>query len=149
MQTHTTVIIDKPVLDVWLVVIDIENSVKFISAINSIEVLDRGEENKVGFKWRESRTMMGKEAFETMWISEVEPQKRYVVLAENHGTKYTSTIELEPLSNSQTKLSMTFAGQPVGLFAKLMSAIMMPFFKGSITKMLHQDLLDIKAYVET
>lgn len=148
MKTATEVEINQPLAAVWALVIDIEHSANVISAINDIEVVDKGNDNKVGFKWRETRTMMGKDATETMWISEILPESYYVVLAESHGTKYRSTIEVAAINASTTKLKMTFSGEPTTLVSKILSKLMMPFFKGSITKMLHQDLLDIKHHLE-
>ena len=47
---------------VWKTISDIERSVATVSAIQKIEVLERPEDGLVGFKWRETRAMFGKEA---------------------------------------------------------------------------------------
>ncbi|MBU2881362.1 SRPBCC family protein [Psychrosphaera sp. B3R10] len=148
MHTKTQITVNSNIEDVWQTITDIEHSSEVISSINSIEILKKGDSDKVGLTWRESRIMMGKEAFETMWISEISPNQYYVVLAESHKTKYRSVVSVTAISNDKTELTMEFTGEPQGAFTKILSTIMMPFFKGSLTKMLHQDLIDIKQYVE-
>ncbi len=53
------------------VISDIEHSASVISAITRIDVLEKGTDGLLGFKWRETRTIFGKQAVETMWITEV------------------------------------------------------------------------------
>ncbi|MDV8008132.1 hypothetical protein [Rhodococcus sp. IEGM 1318] len=55
-----------------------------------------GEGYAVGTKWRETRKMMGKEATEDMWVTEVEAPSRTVVKANSHGMNYTSGFTLKP-----------------------------------------------------
>ena len=147
MQVSVSVDIDKNKTKVWQAITDIEHSAGRISGIDDIEVLDRPDDGLVGLKWRETRTMMGKEATEVMWITKAQQDDHYEVAANSNGTAYLSRLLLTP-SGEGTQLTMTFTGKPQTVLAKLMSAILMPFFKGSIVKMLQQDLNDIKAYVE-
>lgn len=148
MKIKTQITVNSNINNVWQTITDIEHSVDVISGINSIEVLKPGDDDKLGFTWREARTMMGKESFETMWISEIIPNDHYVVLAESHNTKYRSVMSVVANGDNETELYMEFSGEAQGFFTKLLSAIMMPLFKGSLTKMLHQDLIDIKQHVE-
>ncbi|NOT09859.1 MAG: SRPBCC family protein [Gemmatimonadales bacterium] len=147
MQITTSVIIQAPKEAVWKAVTDIENAAKRISAIESVEVLEKPERGMVGFKWKETRTMMGKTATEIMWVTEAVELEFYRTRAESHGAIYICGIELKE-SGGATELTMRFDGQPVTLFAKVFWACLGFMFVGATKKALNKDLQDIKAYVE-
>jgi carbon monoxide dehydrogenase subunit G len=149
MQVSVSTDIKATPQKVWKVITDIENSKGRIKAIQGIEVLEPAKgPSIVGLKWRETRTMFGKEATEVMWVTGVEEGKAYDVRAESHGAIYRTRLAVEPLEGG-TRLSMSFHGQPVTFGAKLMWALMGFMMKGSMRKALQKDLEDIKAAVET
>lgn len=43
-----------------------------VSGIISLNILHQPEDGLVGLKWEETRKMFGKEASETMWITDYE-----------------------------------------------------------------------------
>ena len=134
--------------EIWQVITDIDGAEARISGIKSVEVLERPDTGLIGLKWRETREMFGREATETMWITEAEENKSYRTEAHNHGAIYRSGFDIEPLGEGRTRLTMVFAGEAQTLMAKIMSALMTPFFKGATRKMVEQDLSDIKRAAE-
>lgn len=148
MKMHTSTNINAEPSKIWTAITDIKNSADMIKGIIKIEVLEEPEEGIIGLKWKETRLMFGKEAEETMWITDAEENVYYRTRAESHGSVYISELRITPIDAESCELSMTFDGTPTSFFAKLMSAVMMPFFKGSMVKMLEQDLSDIKRFVE-
>jgi carbon monoxide dehydrogenase subunit G len=144
MKIRVETKIDKKKEDVWKAIINIENSVNIISGIVELEVLERPENGMVGFKWKETRVMFGKSATETMWITELKENEFYNVRAESHGMIYKSVIKVVE-QDSHTVLSMEFGGEAQTFIAKLMSKLMMPFFKKATIKALQKDMDDIKA----
>ncbi len=148
MHVKVQVSIDKPRADVWRVITDIENSVHTISGIEKIEVLQRPEEGLVGFEWMETRTMFGREATETMWVTEVEDERYYKVRAESHGALYLSTMSVRETGRG-TELTMDFGAIPTTVGAKLMTATIGRLFVGTTRKALQKDLDDIKAALES
>lgn len=147
---------------VWSAISDIENAPEMISGIIGLEVLEKPASGLLGLKWRETRKMFGKEADETMWITDCMEGEFYQTRAENHGAIYKSRLSLEAIESSgsdrsakaddaiadRTKLTMTFEGEAESFLIKVVSAIMSLFMKKSMIKMLETDLADIKAYVE-
>ncbi|MBT3315988.1 MAG: SRPBCC family protein [Anaerolineae bacterium] len=133
--------------DVWHAITDIEGSVEMISAIESIEILEKPESGILGLKWKETRTMFGKEATEIMWITDVKENEYYQTRAENHGAVYISRLEINEVGQ-ETKLTMGFEGEAQSFGAKIMSFLTGFMFKGATEKALKQDLIDIKAFVE-
>lgn len=132
---------------VWVAITDIENCGDMISAITKINVLNKPLDGVVGLKWEETRTMFGKEATETMWITDAVENEYYKTRAESHGTVYISKMALSG-QEDKTLLTMAFQAQAQNILGKVMSACMSFFFKGSMKKMVVKDLEDIKNHVE-
>jgi len=140
--------IDGSIKDVWRVITDIENCQNVISGIKKISILNKPEKGLVGLKWEETREMFGKEAMETMWITESTKNEHYSTRAESHGAVYITTVSLKE-NAGLTLLTMSFSGEPQSLMAKVLSFMMSPFINGSIRKALAVDLQDIKVHVES
>ena len=147
MQCSASIEISKPRADVWKAVTDIPNAVGMISGILSVEVLENPDTGLVGFRWKETRKMFGKEATEIMWITDAEENAFYSTRAESHGSVYKTRISLDD-DGGQTRLTMAFTGEPQTMGAKVMSFFMGGMMKGSMEKELLKDLTDIKNFVE-
>lgn len=147
MKSSVSITIGAPVEKVWSVMTNIENATETISAINSIEVLEKPESGVVGLKWKETRTMFGKEASEIMWITEAEENHYYKTRAESHGSIYETDMRVVE-QDGKSLLSMEFSGEPQTLMAKVMGFLMMPLMKSSMEQALKKDLEDMKAAAE-
>ena len=132
---------------VWAVITDIENAADVISEIIDLKILHMPKEGLVDLKWRETRKVFGKVSSETMWITDAVENISYKVRAESHGSVYLSSFWLEELGD-KTLLKMSFNSQPQTLFLKIISPLMNLMIKGSMKKMMRQDLEDIKHYIE-
>ena len=147
MVINVTKEINASVDRVWAVITDIDNCDKHISGIKAIKILERPEQGVIGLKWQETRLMMGKEAIETMWISAAEAPNWYQTTAHNHGAIYSSRMEIAE-SASGTALTMSFSSEATTFGSRLMSVLSF-LFKGTLRKMIEQDLEDIKKVAET
>ena len=146
MKISQTITIQAPVSHVFDVFTDLSQAKEHISGIKELEIINGQENMKVGTKWKETRTMMGKDSTETMWVSELTQNTSYVVDAESHGTKYRSYFTFIEKEGS-TEVTWVFEGIPQTLPAKLMS-ILGYLFSGSLKKMLAQDMNDLKIVCE-
>jgi uncharacterized membrane protein len=133
--------------EVWKVITDIENAQNTITGIEKVEVLEKPADGLVGLKWKETRTLFGKTAIETMWITIAKENEFYRTRAESHGSLYISNLVLSEQDHG-TQLTMEFEGIPQTFGAKLMSATMGFLFKNATKKALMQDLVDIKTAIE-
>lgn len=147
MEFKTSIRIKASQEKVWSIISDIENSKDNISAIESIEVLEPPTEGLLGLKWKETRTMFGKQATEIMWITDTTENEFYQTRAESHGAIYISRLWLSPQDND-TLLTMSFQGTPQTFGAKFLSAVLGWMFKGATVKALNKDLEDIKVAAE-
>jgi carbon monoxide dehydrogenase subunit G len=140
--------VNAPASVVWSIMIDVEGSATAISAIQSIEILSDATEFGVGTRWRETRTMFGKQATETMWISEVDAGTSYVAMVESNGAEYTTIMKVVDTGSNSSEVSMDFSAEPTGTMAKLMGATVGKLFESATRKALAQDLDDIAATAE-
>lgn len=147
MRIAIQVPVEASIQNVWKKVTDIENAAETISGIDDVKILEKPPEGLVGLKWTETRTMMGKQATETIRVTEAVENDYYLTEAQSHGSIYKGRIQVSEKDGS-TSLSMVFDAEPQTLGAKVLSATMGFMFKGVTEKALLQDLKDVKAAVE-
>ena len=147
MQVHVEVTAEAPPGDVWAVVTDIPNAAENMSGVDDVEILNRPPDGLVGLRWKETRTIGGKSAVETMWITDAEEEAYYTTEAQSHGSIYRTDIRLANASNG-TLLSMDFTAEAQTLGAKILSAVLGFIIKRSVKKALLTDLEDIKEVAE-
>lgn len=147
MEARASIVINSNKEVIWAVICDIENSDKNISGIIHVEVLNKPKKGIIGLKWREARTMFGKEATEVMWITDAVTNQYYKTRAESHGAIYVSTLSIEPRGEACV-LSMAFEGEAVSFGAKVGNFLMGKMMMKSTKKALLVDLEDIKRAVE-
>ena len=117
-----------------------------VPAINKVELLTPGPV-QVGTRFRETRTLMGREATEEMEFLILDAPHQYVLGAESNGSRYRTTFSLTPKEES-TLLTMTFEAEPLTRTAKVMSFLMKPFMK-KLLNLCAADLEAIKTHVES
>jgi hypothetical protein len=147
MKLELTININQSKEVIWKAITDIENCSDMISSIVALEIIDKPETGLVGLKWKETREMFGKEAVETMWITEAVENEYYIARAESHGSVYVSKLALKDL-DGKTQLSMSFEAIAQTTLAKIMSFCMGFLIIGSMKKMVNKDLQDIKKFCE-
>lgn len=140
--------IDAPAEVVWEVLTDIGNSARTLSGVSSVQVLTPGAYGE-GFRWRETRRMLGKEATEEMWVAAVDPRRSTTVKAASGGADYTTRFTLSPAGDG-TELRMSFDAelQDPGWAARAAMALFGRLGIGAARKAMHQDLYDIAAAAE-
>lgn len=92
--------------------------------------------------------MFGKEADETMWITDAKENEFYTTRAESHDMIYKTRLKLNE-EKSGTVLEMTFEGESQSAIMKLLAAPMGFLMKNSMKKALYKDLEDIKTFCES
>lgn len=136
---------------VWAVLTDLDNAASTLQGVTRVERLTDGPYS-VGTRWRETRTMFGKESTQEMWVAENDPWRRSLIQAEAGGTAYETEFRLEQLGAdpAATNLTVRFGASttdPSGI----QKAVMKVFGGWAIkatTKALKQDLADIAAAAE-
>lgn len=144
--------VNAPLATVFQTASDIPNAAGRVKGIDKIEVLTPAPPAPPmvgkGFTWRETRTMFGRPASETMTITEWRPPHAYTVEARSHGCHYRTPFTFEELGPETTRMTMTFQATPETFMAKVMMKIF-SFMTKQMAKLIHQDLKDIKAACES
>jgi carbon monoxide dehydrogenase subunit G len=116
----------------------LDKAVERIPGIVALEVLSEGPFG-VGTRWRETRVMFKKEATEEMWVSACDPPRSYNVDAESHGMRYSTTFTFVPEGDG-TRVTWAFTGTPLTLGTKILSPILNVLMKGSMARLMREDL---------
>lgn len=151
MNLNVSIDINATKAGVWTAITDITHCQQMISGIKDLTIISQPSDTLVGLKWRETREMFGKDATETMWITEYKAEEYYCTRAENCGAIYLTKMSLTSNSDNQetsTVLTMSFSSSADKLWVRALSAIMGIFIKKSMVKMIRKDLEDIKRFIE-
>ena len=140
--------ITAPASRVWQIITDLELCEQVITGIDGIEILAGGERFGVGTRWRETRTMLGKQATEEMEVTAIEPGRSYVVEAGRASVLYRSTLTVDALDEGRSRLSMSFGAEPKSMAARVLAATVGRLFVGATKKALRRDLDDVAAAAE-
>ncbi len=140
MRMSVETLIDAPPQVVFAAIADIESWSSMISAISEIVLLTPGPV-AVGTRFRETREMFGRKATEEMTVAEIEPPRRLVLTAFNHGTAYR-VEHLLAAEGTGTRVTLAFEGRPVTLAARLLMPLGL-LFRGTVRRQLASDLADL------
>ena len=138
--------VNAPIDRVFQVFSDFPTAADRIEGIKSIEMLTDGPVG-LGTRFKETRTMFGRDATEEMEITAFEPNRLYTVSADSCGAKFDTTFRFSE-SMGKTQVDMEMKTQAVTLFAKLMAplgALMM----GTMKKCIMADVNSLKEHCET
>jgi carbon monoxide dehydrogenase subunit G len=132
----------------WAVVTDLEAAPTRLSGVRRVERLDGGDGFGVGTRWRETRTMFGKQATEEMEVTAVDPPSSYTLVATHGSTTYTSAISIEERGPGRCELRMTFGAVTTGTVGRVLATTFGRAAAGATRKALRRDLDDIAAAAE-
>ena len=124
---------------------DFANMADRMVGITKVEMLTTGDVG-VGTKFKETRTVMGKDATEEMEVTAFDPPRSYTLEADSCGSRYVSTFVLTP-KDGGTKVALNISSKAQSCFA-LAFAPLGFFMKGTMRKMIQKDLDDLKRNVE-
>lgn len=149
MEIEVSRHVNAPAQSVWEIITDLKAWPEVIAAIKSVEVLSGPGEFAEGTRWRETRTMFGREASEEMRVSAIDPGTSYSTVAASNGVEYESRIMVVPVGDDDSNLSMTFSGHPTTPVSRLMAVTVGRLFAGSTRKALAAELDDVARVAES
>lgn len=125
---------------------DFPNAANYISAIDSIEMLTEGPV-AVGTQFRETRTLFGRQATETMEVTRFEPDQQYTLSAVSCGCQFDSHFHFTDAGPNRTEVHVEMESRPLTMAARLMTPLGW-LMKGTMKKCLQEDLAQVKALCE-
>lgn len=148
-EVEASIEVSAPAADVWNIITDVRRSAEVVGAIDDVVMLADEAEFGIGTRWRETRTTAGEQSVVEMEVISINPGNSYVVEVEQRDIIYVTTISLTPQGPDSCRLAMTFTAEVAGLLPKLKSATMGRLSGKSIQQSLQQELVEIKAAVES
>jgi len=130
---------------VWEVATDINGAPHVIEGIDRIEPLAEGPVGQ-GYRWRETRTMMGRKATEEMEITAWNPPHSYTVEADTCGAHFVTLVRVDR-DGEGARITYDVTAKPLSLGAKLMAPLG-ALFSGAAKKAMARDLEGIKRACE-
>ena len=134
--------IHAPVNIVFQTVADADRFAQAISGVTKLEFLST-HSTGVGTRFRQSRSMNGKEATMDFEVTEYVKDKHVRIINETHGTIWDSLITLEA-QEPTTKLTMHMIAKSNRLVPRLLLPLICLF----ITKAVGRDFDAVKIYCE-
>nr|WP_297429295.1 SRPBCC family protein [uncultured Actinotalea sp.] len=138
--------VDAPAQRVWDLATDLERAPTTLSGVTRVEVLTGGP-FAVGTRWRETRTMFGREASEVLEVTSVEEHRSYTVEAASGGARYVSTFTFTP-TGAATDVTITFGAHATTPVGRVLAVVTGPLARRSVERALRADLEDLARAAE-
>jgi len=134
---------------VWAVISDIPGSAATLSGVDAIQMLSEGAYGE-GTRWKETRTMMGRQETVEMWVSQADPPRSTTVKALQGGADYTTRFTLAGRDGG-TDLTLTFGAEVIKptLLSRITMALFGKIGMSMTRKALGKDLAEIAAKAES
>ena len=140
IQVEKSVVINKPVAEVFEFVVNNDNTTKWQGGVEA--VILEGPPDVVGSRYTEVRRFMGQEMKSKMEITAFEPNNRWAARVITGPVPYEVTATFEP-SGAGTKMTTRVEGEPKGFF-KMAEGML----KGQLEKSLEEDGNRLKGILE-
>ena len=141
-RTTVTRVIDAPLGFVFRTVAEIDNFSNAISHIVDVEFLSDIHVG-VGARFRETRSMMGREASTVLEVTEYVENARIRLVSDEGGTVWDSVFEVETVDQG-TALTLTMDARPYTFRARIIT----PLIKPVVRRGLVNDMDAVKEYCE-
>jgi uncharacterized membrane protein len=140
ITVEKSVMIDKPVADVFAYASNLDNVTKWQGGVESVEV--EGDPGTVGGKYTEVRKFLGREMKTTLEIIAFEPNTKWAAKVVRGPVTYEVVARYES-ANGGTKVTMRVEGEPSGFFKLAQGAV-----QSQLDKSLEEDFRRLKEQVE-
>ena len=141
MKVEKSVIINKPVAEVFAYVQNNENSTKWQSGVVSMQ-MDEGPDNVVGSRYTEVRKFLGKEMRTTMEITAFTENVKWAAKVIKGQVLYEVTMTYAAVPEG-TKITTVVEGEPKGFFKLAENMV-----TSTLDKSLEEDLNRLKTLLE-
>ena len=140
-------LVDAPVHDVWRTFTDLGGRCGWMSTVNRVELLTRGEFG-TGTVWRESRTMVdGDEVTEEFRVRECVAGERFVVASPGIGADYRMTYTFTTVDHGKhsggTMVTVVQDGAPTARGGRFLALVFGGLAALTVEGALRRDLDDL------
>ncbi|MCA9310861.1 MAG: SRPBCC family protein [Phycisphaerales bacterium] len=140
---HISRHINAPADVVFDAISDPDTFAQVVPEIDRIEYVTE-KRREVGARFRETRTMRGRQATAELEIADFVPGQRIRLTSEAGGSLWDSTFTVEPEGDGASTLTLDMQVTPRRLAARLTN----PLIMGMIRKAIEKDMNAIKSWCE-
>ncbi len=140
-EVSVTRLVGAPIEAVWETVTDVGRYPERVASYVRIEFLSP-QRTGVGARWRQWRTVFGREHDQTLEIVAWDPPHRAVTRARESGAAYETTYGLEAEKDA-TVVSVTFEARPTNPLAGLFQRLLGRRFMEATREAMEHDLADL------
>jgi uncharacterized protein YndB with AHSA1/START domain len=141
ITVEKSVIINRPVAEVFSFVTNEENTTKWQAGVDSTQ--DEGPTNQVGSRYTEVRKFMGREMKTTLELTAFEPNAKWGAKVVKGPVPY-EVVSLFEAAGDGTKVTTRVEGEPTGFFKVAEGMV-----SGQLEKTLEEDFQRLKALLES
>ena len=141
IKIEKSIVINKPVGEVFAFVNNNENSTKWQSGVVSV-AMEEGPDNVVGSRYVEVRKFMGQEMKTTMEITAFTQNMKWAAKVVKGPVPYEVTMTYQAVPDG-TKITTHVEGEPTGFFKMAEGMV-----AGTLGKSLEEDQNHLKAILE-
>jgi uncharacterized protein YndB with AHSA1/START domain len=141
ITVEKSVIINRPVAEVFSFVTNEENTTKWQAGVESTQ--DEGPSNQVGSRYTEVRKFMGREMKTTLELTAFEPNAKWGAKVVKGPVPYEAVSTFEAVDGG-TKVTTRVEGEPTGFFKVAEGMV-----SGQLEKSLEEDFQRLKALLES
>jgi len=141
ITVEKSIMIDKPVAEVFAYASNIDNVTKWQDGVESVEV--EGDPGTVGGKYTEVRKFLGREMKTTLEITAFELNDKWSAKVIRGPVPYEVVARYESTTGG-TKVTMRVAGEPTGFFKVAEGMV-----SSQLNKSMEEDFQRLKALLES
>ena len=130
----------------WAAFTNFEQAAKKIRGIEQIEILERGDEQGIGLRFRETRRFGKRLHTEELEVTHAQAPAALCIESNACGGRFKSSFQFTP-SGESTDVSVELSFKPLSLMAKICTPIK-GLLLGSCVKAMQADLDDLQRAIE-
>lgn len=146
MKAGTSIVVERPIEDVWAFVANIENMDKWVVGVTEPR-LSNGRDMGVGVTYTSKYTYAGKTHTIDYEVTAYEPQRHFATQSTEGPFPFKGELDLERVGQG-TKVTNTIDAGSDGLFTTITFKLLAPLVRISMRRQLHKELVALKSILE-
>ncbi|MDE2993592.1 MAG: SRPBCC family protein [Chloroflexota bacterium] len=147
MKAGTSIVVERPIEDVWAFVANIENMDQWVVGVSEPR-LSNGRDIGVGATYTSKYTYAGKTHTIDYEVTAYEPQQHFATQSTEGPFPFQGELDLERVGQG-TKVTNTIDAGSDGLFTTITFKLLGPLVRISMRRQLHKELVALKNILET
>ena len=146
MKAGTSIVVERPIEDVWAFVANIENMDQWVVGVSEPRMAN-GRAMGVGARYTSKYTHAGKTHTVDYEVTAYEPRRHFATRSTEGPFPFEGELDLERAGQG-TKVTNTIDAGSDGLFTTITFTLLGPLVRIMMRRQLHKELIALKAVLE-